>query len=123
MLIEVKDIKFFTEANFMNQAMTVKHSILSSNEALISISGEFDAAGCQEYKQHWSELIEKTESHNLVLDLSKVTFLDSSGVGAIVFMFKRLKQKDVEMCLSGAQGQVQELLELLRIYQAIPNKV
>jgi anti-anti-sigma factor len=106
----------------MNQAMTVNHSILSSHEALISVAGEFDAAGCQEYKQHWSELIEQTESQSLILDLSQVTFLDSSGVGAIVFMFKRLKQKEVDMCLSGAQGQVQELLELLRIYQAIPNK-
>ena len=55
-----------------------------------------------------------------VIDLRGVTFIDSSGIGAIVFLFKRLRAANRELMLVGVHGQVRELIELLRVDHALP---
>jgi len=51
----------------------------------------------------------------VVVDLALVTLLDSSGVGAIVSLFKRLKAQGGAMRVVGAQGQPLAVLELLKL--------
>jgi anti-anti-sigma factor len=52
--------------------------------------------------------------------MDQVSFLDSSGVGVIVFLYKRLKAQNRGFEIDGARGQPQELMELLRIDKVIP---
>ena len=66
------------------------------------------------------EQITGTEHSNVELDLSQVSFLDSSGIGAIVFLYNRLKAQERSLMIVGVQGQPQELMKLLRIDSAIP---
>ena len=51
----------------------------------------------------------------IVLDLSAVEFIDSSGVGALLSVQKRLPIKGVTVTLRGAQPAVLGVLELLRL--------
>ena len=90
------------------------------NETIVSIIGEFDALGCQKTKRVWQSLANHKHQNNVVLELSEVTFLDSSGVGTMVFLFKKLRLVETSLMIAGATGQVKELLTLLRIEQAIP---
>lgn len=103
--------------------MNITQQISPNNELIINIEGEFDAIGCQATKAVWASLSEQANQPHIILDLTLVNFLDSSGVGAIVFLFKRLKANKLTMSIVGANGQPQELLELLRINQAIPISV
>lgn len=53
------------------------------------LSGRIDAAGAIEFKEAVREAAEQPGSP-VVLDLSRVTFLDSSGLGAVVAVMKLL---------------------------------
>jgi len=88
-------------------------------DLLIRLCGEMDASGCAEIRPEL-EQISHTENINIVLDLSQISFLDSSGIGAIVFLYKRLRARGRTLVIIGAQGQPQELMKLLRIDSAIP---
>jgi anti-anti-sigma factor len=90
-----------------------------SGDLIVKLRGEMDALGCTRIRPEL-EQITHTENINVVLDLSQVSFLDSSGIGAIVFLFKRLKAQDRTLVIVGVQGQPQELMKLLRIDSAIP---
>ncbi|CAH0525746.1 STAS domain-containing protein [Vibrio hippocampi] len=50
---------------------------------------------------------------NLLLELSSVTFMDSSGLGAIMAMYKLLRDKQI--VLVGATPAVRDLLKLTRM--------
>ncbi|AWB65371.1 anti-sigma factor antagonist [Saccharobesus litoralis] len=100
--------------------MKISTQALPQNELLISIEGEFDALGCQSTKNEWDAISTQDNQLDIVLDLSATTFLDSSGVGAIVFLFKRIRAKRGSMKICGANGQPLELLDLLRVHRAIP---
>ena len=87
---------------------------------LIKLHGEMDALGCTLIRPDIEKLTNTDDNKNVILDLSLVSFLDSSGVGMIVFLFKRLKAQGRTLEICGVQGQPQELMELLRIDKVIP---
>ncbi len=91
-------------------------------DLVVKLCGEMDALGCTKIRTEL-ERITDTENINVSLDLSQVSFLDSSGIGAIVFLYKRLKAQGRTLIIVGVQGQPQELMKLLRIDSAIPVKV
>lgn len=67
-----------------------------------------------------------TGHRNLVVDLSAVSFIDSSGLGAFVSAFKALKTNngDGDIRLANLQPPVTELLEIIRlnrVFQAYPS--
>jgi len=88
-------------------------------DLVVKLCGEMDALGCTKIRPRL-EQITGTEHSNVELDLSQVSFLDSSGIGAIVFLYKRLKAQERSLMIVGVQGQPQELMKLLRIDSAIP---
>ena len=85
---------------------------------VLSLQSKFDAETVPELRGHFEHLI-KDCSGNVLIDMKSVQELDSSGVGALVFLYKRLKQNQRDLALLGVQGKPQELLSLLRIDHTI----
>jgi anti-anti-sigma factor len=96
----------------------ISHS--PSGDLLIALQGEFDALGTSSVRAGFEQVANTQGPALVVLDLSAVSFIDSSGVGAIVYLFKRLRAADRGLELVGVHGQVRELLELLRVHKALP---
>lgn len=90
-----------------------------TNGVLVLINGEMDALGCADARNTLEHIAEQGQGQLVIVDLSGVTFLDSSGIGAIVFLFKRLRASGGDLNLCNITGQPRELLELLRIDKAI----
>lgn len=87
------------------------------NELHLEIEGSLDALAVEILRPKFDELIQ--DQSDVVLNLGKIEFIDSSGIGAIVFLFKRLRSKERKLSLSGVHGQPLELLKHLRIDQSI----
>lgn len=99
--------------------MNIEQCESTSDNLMIKLSGEMDAQGCSEIRPEL-EKIANQKQPQVTLDISQVSFIDSSGVGAIVFLFKRLKEQSRSMEIIGVQGQPKELMLLLRMDSAIP---
>lgn len=88
-------------------------------ECLISLTGDFDAEGAQSARETIEALCVDCAYQQVNINMQGVGFLDSSGIGALVYLFKRLKATKTELTLLGVQGQPAELMRLLRVNQAI----
>lgn len=51
----------------------------------------------------------------VTLDLSRVSFIDSSGIGGLVFLYKRLTAAGHRLTLSNVAGQPLQLLNHLKL--------
>lgn len=80
---------------------------------VVEIAGDMDAAAMAELKATFEALGSGAE--DVVLELGQVEFMDSSGVGGIVFLYKRLRVAGCKLRLRGAHGQPLQLLTHLRL--------
>ena len=56
----------------------------------------------------------------LVIDLSKVTYIDSTGIGVIAYCFGKISQKGMHAAVAGARGLVMDVFKLTRLDSVIP---
>lgn len=90
----------------------------NDSHTVITIPGNFDTYIALNVRERFSELI-KHADRNVILDLSKTQYLDSSGIGAIVFLFKRLHMLGFSLELRDLQEQPFRLIEQLHINKTI----
>jgi anti-sigma B factor antagonist len=60
--------------------------------------------------------------HPVIFDLTKVEFIDSSGIGLIVHAYKTLRAKRAKVVVSGASEQPLELLKATQLDRFVPFK-
>jgi anti-sigma B factor antagonist len=77
-----------------------------------------DAARAPAFKDAMAERIDQGHVR-LVLDLSRVDFVDSSGLGAIVSCLKRVGPRG-SLAVAGARGAVAKLFTLTRMDRVFP---
>ncbi|NRB36949.1 MAG: STAS domain-containing protein [Pseudomonadales bacterium] len=88
------------------------------NEAMvISIEGEFDAQAVKENRDAFVELLNINK--DIVVDMSGVTFVDSSGIGVLVFLYKRLFAQGLLLTVIGIRGQVKDVFHTVYLDKAI----
>ncbi len=93
--------------------------VIKKEEATI-LEVEFTMLTANNAKE-FKKRIEKEIEHDkyIVLDLNKVTFIDSSGLGVFLSCLKTLQQKGGELKICNITKPVRLLFELVRLHQII----
>lgn len=91
---------------------------------VIQPSGILDGTQVAELRQNVRDLV--AEKADIVLvDLQDVTFIDSSGLGALVSALKTVRSAGSQFFLCSINDQVQMLFELTsmdRVFQVFPTR-
>ena len=77
----------------------------------LALDGELDLATAPTLRQHVVTQV-AAGCRSMVLDLSGVTFLDSTGLGQIVATLKRLRSHDGELVIVVSDRRIRRVLEL-----------
>jgi len=76
---------------------------------------ELDASNAGELKRDIAPLL---ETHSkLVIDLGRLRFVDSSGLGAFISCLRKLNAKGGDLKLCGMQKPVRAVFELVRMHR------
>ncbi len=100
--------------------MQITVELDSNRDVRVTLCGEFDAVGCKVVREDLESAARQCANGTLYLDLLDVTFIDSSGIGAIVYLFKRIRAVEGKLQIVNVRGQALELISLLRVDEAIP---
>jgi anti-sigma B factor antagonist len=83
----------------------------SGGSAVVDVAGEIDVYTSPVLQEKLVEVL-RDGSSNIVLDLSDVTFLDSTGLGVLITALKRCRNADGDLELVTAQPNVLKVLEI-----------
>jgi anti-sigma B factor antagonist len=83
----------------------------SDERTLVTLSGELDASTASFLYDKLSDL-EVEDVNHVVLDLAKVTFMDSTGLGVIVTEHKRLQHSEGTLTIFSPPSSVRRLFEI-----------
>jgi anti-anti-sigma factor len=92
---------------------------------IVQPRGTLNATQSQELKQKITEIIEKSNARIVLVDFEEVTFMDSSGLGALVLAFKALQAANRKLVLCGLNEQIRILFELTgtdKVFEIFPNQ-
>ena len=90
----------------------------SDNCDVVELHDNFNANTANDIKECFEGLI-GGGSGDVLIDMSDMGEIDSSGIGALVFLYKRLRIESRNLGLLGVHGQADELLTMLRVSQVI----
>ena len=90
-----------------------------TDSVTLRIEGELDAMTAPELRPTIDSLAEETP-RLVIVDLSALRMIDSSGVGAIVSLYKRLRSSGGTVQVSGLRGQPLAIFQVLRLDRVFP---
>jgi anti-sigma B factor antagonist len=85
---------------------------------ILTLKGNLDAITVPELKPEIDSIVAEKRTA-CVVDLAGLTLIDSSGVGAIVSLFKRVRALGGDVKVSGVTAQPKEIFRLLRLDRAL----
>ena len=99
----------------MDISYLIQESIL-----VITIDNHYlDASISQEFKRKASNLIDQTQIGNVVLDLGKLDFIDSSGLGSFLSILRKLVNNGGDIKLAKLTDPIRMTIELIRMHKII----
>jgi anti-sigma B factor antagonist len=98
----------------------MKHSRTDNgNETVLTIEGTLDAVTAPELRTVVDDLVNESRKE-VTLDLASLRLIDSSGVGVIVSLFKRVRANGGQVRITGLRDQPRAIFRLLRLDRVFP---
>lgn len=81
---------------------------------IVDASGEMDLYNSYKLKELVSKMIEKNIK-SIVINLEDIEYIDSSGIGALIYIFSTTKKQNIGCYISGVKGSVRKVIELTKL--------
>ena len=100
--------------------MDIQYKI--SNETLkILISGELDEYSASFARTILDDLFQNNEYSQIVIDLSELEFMDSTGIGVLIGRYKKLKEKQKNIYIMNPNKHVEKIFKMSGLYEIMPK--
>jgi anti-anti-sigma factor len=91
---------------------------------IVQPSGILDGSKASQFRQEISELVQK-DAKLIIIDFKNVSFMDSSGLGALVLSLKTVRAAGAQLYLCSINEQIKMLFELTsmdRVFEIFINR-
>lgn len=96
--------------------------VSSKNKTLaVKLDGELDLVSAHEFRETVDRAMDEMTSQNLIIDMARVSFIDSSGLGVLLGRFRRIKAKNGQMIICGLSANVKRILEMSGVLNYITH--
>ncbi|HIK44239.1 MAG TPA: STAS domain-containing protein [Leptolyngbyaceae cyanobacterium M65_K2018_010] len=97
---------------------------MAPNVQVMAPAGILDSTKAEEFRQTVDQML----AHGadiILIDLQNITFIDSSGLGTLVVLLKKVRSFDRRLCICSINDQVRMLFELTsmdRVFETYDNR-
>ena len=100
--------------------MDIQYKI--TNETLkVLISGELDEYSASFARTILDDLFQNNEYSQIVIDLSELEFMDSTGIGVLIGRYKKLKEKQKNIYIMNPNKHVEKIFKMSGLYEIMPK--
>ncbi len=87
--------------------------------AIISVDGELDLYNAFKLKELTMKLVSKAVK-GIIINMAEAKYIDSSGVGSIIYSYALCKNNKVPFYLTDVHGSVRRVIELTKLVGFLP---
>lgn len=85
------------------------------------LSGELDEQGCRLVRAKFDAILDSWRYGSVIVDMTELSFMDSSGIGLLIGRFKRLKSRGIPMMIANPNCTVDKIFRISGIYNLMPK--
>lgn len=85
----------------------------------VRLTGELDHSEARRLREELDALIDETGAKRLLLDLSGLDFMDSSGIGLIIGRYKRMKRLGGSVEVTRSNARIDRIFDMAGLYQLV----
>lgn len=94
---------------------------INDKDVLVKLRGDIDEYASRILRDELDKLIDSGSFKSMTLDLSDVSFIDSTGIGFLLGRYKRLREKRAELLVKNVPPQVDKVFRTSGIYSLVPK--
>lgn len=95
--------------------------LIEKNRAVLKFEGEVIFDNSNQLKEEAKQRLgQKEEVNNLIIDLSRVPYLDSSGVGVLLSLFKFMRTRDGSLSVAEPNEKIRRVFDVTKMREIIP---
>ncbi|MCX8129261.1 MAG: anti-sigma F factor antagonist [Clostridia bacterium] len=99
--------------------MQVKFSNKGST-LIVSIIGELDHHSAEYIREKVDAEMMKSTTKNMIFDFSKVSFMDSSGIGVIMGRYKNIQKLNGKAVIVSVSDQIKRIFDMSGLLRIMP---
>lgn len=87
---------------------------------VLHLPSEIDHHSSKEIRERTEDYLREGKIRQVVFDFSGTSFMDSSGVGALLGRYKRMRERGGSVMIYGADTQIRRILRIAGVDKLIP---
>lgn len=95
-------------------------SRVSHGSLLVRVEGDLDVRGAEAFRRQVEAWLGESGAARLVVNLQHVGFIDSTGLGALLGRYRRLRDAGLEMALVAPPPAARAVLEMAGVPTLMP---
>lgn len=100
--------------------MEVKHRYYENTLYLV-LSGELDEHSATYVRETMDNLFDKFKSRQVIIDLSEMEFMDSTGIGMLIGRYKKLKEDGIPIYICNPSMHAEKIFMMTGLYDIMPK--
>ena len=91
----------------------------SGESYIIDVHGEMDLYNSYRLKELVMRMLEK-KVERFIINLENVDYIDSSGIGALIYICSTIKKMNLKLVITNIHGSVKKVIELTKLMGYFP---
>ena len=103
--------------NFGMQLKTRLHQ----NTLYIALDGELDHHTAEYTRVHLDNYMAQTRAGQIIIDLARLKFMDSTGIGVLIGRYKKMRDRNVPIYVCNPSRQAERIFQMTGLYSIMPK--
>lgn len=100
--------------------MQVKHRIYNGI-LYVMLCGELDEHNSVYARDTLNDLFNKSGFSQVIIDLSEMDFMDSTGVGVLIGRYKKMKEKNIPIYICNPSKHAEQIFNMTGLFNIMPK--
>ena len=101
--------------------MQIKSKV-HNNSLYILLIGELDEANAPYVRHNLDQMLEREKHFNkVIIDLSQLEFMDSTGIGVMLGRYKKLQSRNIPIYIINPSRQAEKIFQMAGLYDIMPK--
>lgn len=100
--------------------MQIKNRIYNGTLYVVLI-GELDEHSAFMVRTTLDDLFEKPNFNQIIIDLSELAFMDSTGIGVLIGRYKKMKDKKIPIFICNPSVHAEKIFKMTGLYDIMPK--